>query len=491
MSSSHSGSNPDMKAPLDPGHPKYLDMLKTQYATNHRYLQHIMVQYGYDPKEIDTFHQKYLAEVDDSSMSDIERVKQLLESQNKLYFRLVDTFHLSSPYSKSYSKLHSIDSMPPSSSLMSSRSHDSLHSIKIRKDLYYSKDDHIMQPRGLGPHSSSYRLPLHASSRAHDYPPTLPPELHSNDHQATRFRLKEHLREKQQDLIKSASFDGHYRRLEREHDDKIQEETAEDVANEERKQRMSRDEEICLQRSSELHAAAKAGESTSNSSVFESSRGQNGLSSRFHGSDTRLYGSSSSLYTSNPRLMGSEPRLYSSELRERERERERERDRLHASNPHLHGSGSHLSGSNPHLHGSSSRLNGSNSYLYGSNPHLYGSSSRLNGSNSSLRNSSSLNNSDSHLYGSNSRLSSSHYGESSSNKSTKHMTGLVYDTIMLKHLCQCGGSYPLHPECSGRLQSIWARLQETSVANQCEVKLICFRGEEKRTPILQSTPGYI
>jgi acetoin utilization deacetylase AcuC-like enzyme len=39
-------------------------------------------------------------------------------------------------------------------------------------------------------------------------------------------------------------------------------------------------------------------------------------------------------------------------------------------------------------------------------------------------------------------------------------TGLVYDTMMLKHSCTCGGSHPEHP---GRLQSIWARLVETKV----------------------------
>lgn len=45
-------------------------------------------------------------------------------------------------------------------------------------------------------------------------------------------------------------------------------------------------------------------------------------------------------------------------------------------------------------------------------------------------------------------------------------TGLVYDSIMLKHGCNCGGSHPDHP---GRLQSIWARLMETRVVNNCRV----------------------
>ena len=50
---------------------------------------------------------------------------------------------------------------------------------------------------------------------------------------------------------------------------------------------------------------------------------------------------------------------------------------------------------------------------------------------------------------------------------TNH-TGLVYDTVMLKHQCSCGDTSS-HPEHPGRLQSIWARLQETGVANMCEV----------------------
>ena len=49
-------------------------------------------------------------------------------------------------------------------------------------------------------------------------------------------------------------------------------------------------------------------------------------------------------------------------------------------------------------------------------------------------------------------------------------TGLVYDTVMLKHQCSCGDTSS-HPEHPGRLQSIWARLQETGVANLCEVNL--------------------
>ena len=50
-------------------------------------------------------------------------------------------------------------------------------------------------------------------------------------------------------------------------------------------------------------------------------------------------------------------------------------------------------------------------------------------------------------------------------------TGLVYDSMMLKHSCNCGGSHPEHP---GRLQSIWARLHEGDGENltlSCKVFL--------------------
>ncbi|OQV20372.1 Histone deacetylase 4 [Hypsibius exemplaris] len=46
-------------------------------------------------------------------------------------------------------------------------------------------------------------------------------------------------------------------------------------------------------------------------------------------------------------------------------------------------------------------------------------------------------------------------------------TGVVYDSVMLKHQCICGDN-SLHPEHSGRLQSIYARLQETGLLNRCE-----------------------
>lgn len=54
--------------------------------------------------------------------------------------------------------------------------------------------------------------------------------------------------------------------------------------------------------------------------------------------------------------------------------------------------------------------------------------------------------------------------------SNRHVftTGLVYDSLMLKHQCICADNFH-HPEHGGRLQSIWARLQETGLASRCEV----------------------
>ena len=48
------------------------------------------------------------------------------------------------------------------------------------------------------------------------------------------------------------------------------------------------------------------------------------------------------------------------------------------------------------------------------------------------------------------------------------LTGVVYDSLMLKHQCMCGNNGH-HPEHGGRLQSIWARLQETGLLGRCEV----------------------
>ncbi|XP_024920202.1 histone deacetylase 5 isoform X2 [Cynoglossus semilaevis] len=51
----------------------------------------------------------------------------------------------------------------------------------------------------------------------------------------------------------------------------------------------------------------------------------------------------------------------------------------------------------------------------------------------------------------------------------KHLftTGLVYDSLMLKHQCVCGNAH-IHPEHAGRVQSIWSRLQETGLLHRCE-----------------------
>ncbi|XP_022256382.1 histone deacetylase 4-like [Limulus polyphemus] len=46
-------------------------------------------------------------------------------------------------------------------------------------------------------------------------------------------------------------------------------------------------------------------------------------------------------------------------------------------------------------------------------------------------------------------------------------TGLVYDSLMLKHQCICGDNSH-HPEHGGRLQSVWARLHETGLVARCE-----------------------
>lgn len=45
-------------------------------------------------------------------------------------------------------------------------------------------------------------------------------------------------------------------------------------------------------------------------------------------------------------------------------------------------------------------------------------------------------------------------------------TGLAFDNLMLKHACICGDN-ALHPEHSGRLQSVWARLNETGLVSRC------------------------
>lgn len=51
--------------------------------------------------------------------------------------------------------------------------------------------------------------------------------------------------------------------------------------------------------------------------------------------------------------------------------------------------------------------------------------------------------------------------------SAKLTTGLAYDHLMLKHTCICGHNGSVHPEHSGRLQSIWARLNEADLVKRC------------------------
>ncbi|XP_078542659.1 histone deacetylase 7 isoform X2 [Lissotriton helveticus] len=60
-------------------------------------------------------------------------------------------------------------------------------------------------------------------------------------------------------------------------------------------------------------------------------------------------------------------------------------------------------------------------------------------------------------------------------------TGIVYDSVMLKHQCSCGDNSN-HPEHAGRIQSIWSRLQERGLRSHCE----CIRGRKATLEELQS-----
>ncbi|KAK2727508.1 hypothetical protein QYM36_008110 [Artemia franciscana] len=51
--------------------------------------------------------------------------------------------------------------------------------------------------------------------------------------------------------------------------------------------------------------------------------------------------------------------------------------------------------------------------------------------------------------------------------SCSNITALAYDALMNKHQCVCGSSSAIHPEHSGRIQSIWNRLQETRLVQKC------------------------
>ena len=349
-----------MKPPLQPEHPNYLDMLTMQYHTNQRYLQEIVERHGLQAPGKPDFISSNLAHYlhstfpsNDDKISDESKIKHLLEAQNLLYINLTKELGLPIPHnrlhtagmSKSYSQLHSIESVPrPPVSLMQSRSHDSIHNIRSPSHSrdFAQREESVLHPHGLHHHLQfRFSHPLYKDGQ-----PILPKEQTA----AARLRLKEHLREKHVSENSSTvthgnmAIDQRYIQLDSS-SGKIQEETEEDVAKEERHNLSNRwsQEDVFKHRSSELLAASSAGEVTSNSSV--------------HGSGSRLHSSSSSL-TDNSEEM-------------------------------------------------------------------------------KLIN--------------------------------KNKTGLVYDTIMLKHQCSCAGTYPEHPESPGRLQSVWSRLQETGVANECAV----------------------
>ncbi|KAM6215060.1 histone deacetylase 7 [Rhynchocyon petersi] len=66
-------------------------------------------------------------------------------------------------------------------------------------------------------------------------------------------------------------------------------------------------------------------------------------------------------------------------------------------------------------------------------------------------------------------------------RTSSFTTGLVYDSVMLKHQCSCGDNR-WHPEHAGRIQSIWSRLQERGLLSQCE----CLRGQKASLEELKS-----
>ncbi|XP_078803857.1 histone deacetylase 7 isoform X3 [Oryzias latipes] len=60
-------------------------------------------------------------------------------------------------------------------------------------------------------------------------------------------------------------------------------------------------------------------------------------------------------------------------------------------------------------------------------------------------------------------------------------TGLAYDSQMQRHQCSCGDN-SRHPEHSGRIQSVWSRLNERGLKNQCE----CIQSRKATAEELQS-----
>ncbi|KAF6735741.1 Histone deacetylase 7 [Oryzias melastigma] len=60
-------------------------------------------------------------------------------------------------------------------------------------------------------------------------------------------------------------------------------------------------------------------------------------------------------------------------------------------------------------------------------------------------------------------------------------TGLAYDSQMQRHQCSCGDN-SRHPEHAGRIQSVWSRLNERGLKNQCE----CIQSRKATVEELQS-----
>ena len=67
-------------------------------------------------------------------------------------------------------------------------------------------------------------------------------------------------------------------------------------------------------------------------------------------------------------------------------------------------------------------------------------------------------------------------------------TGLAYDAAMSKHQCLCGENKN-HVEHGGRVHSIWARLQECGLVDQCE--RICMKKASLEMLKLVHSPTYV
>uniref|UniRef100_A0A146LH71 Histone deacetylase n=1 Tax=Lygus hesperus TaxID=30085 RepID=A0A146LH71_LYGHE len=69
-------------------------------------------------------------------------------------------------------------------------------------------------------------------------------------------------------------------------------------------------------------------------------------------------------------------------------------------------------------------------------------------------------------FGPEAQVGSNHTSPKLAGSPQRVTTGLAYDSGMLKHACMCGNNH-WHPEHSGRLQSVWARLGETGLSQRC------------------------